>query len=186
MRLSLSRFAVFAVCLSFGGAALADQPKLVLGKYESALKLMDQGQCDKARELLFPGGKVAEGDEVAISDMGDCYLKAGAKATDQAEGQRLREIGAGWTLRAANIGLREAQATAVKIYLNGQVFFQDPYEAIKWYLLWQTNRSQMQLGQVEFDNNLAKQLNAFGPDIWAEGRARFTAWKPLTSKTDAP
>ena len=184
MRLSPLRLAVLALCCGMGSAALAEQPKLVLGRYESALKLMDQSECDKAREMLFPGGKIGQGEEVAISDMGDCYLKSATKASDPAEAQRRREIGAGWILRAANLGVREAQVTAVKLYLNGQVFFTDPYEAVKWYLLWQNNSSQMQLGQVEFDKNMAKQLNAFGPDVWAEARARTAAWKPTVSKLD--
>lgn len=189
LRLSPLRLAVLAVGLSLGSTALAEQPKLVLGRYESALKLMDQGECDKAREMLFPGGRAVKGEEVAISDMGDCYLRSANKASDQAEAQRRRETGAGWILRAANLGVREAQVTAVKLYLNGQVFFTDPYEAVKWYLLWQNNSSQLQLGQVEFDKNMAKQLNAFGPDIWAEARARATAWTPTVSQAidpDAP
>ena len=188
MRLSPSRLAVIAVCFSLGSAALADQPKLVLGRYESALKMMDQGECDKAREMLFPGGKAAPGEEVAISDMGDCYLKSANKAPDAAEGQRRREIGAGWILRAATLNVREAQATAVKLYVDNKVFFTDPYEAVKWYLIWQSNRSQMQLGQVEFDNNLTKQLTAFTPDVWAEGKARADGWKPLVTLKveDAP
>jgi hypothetical protein len=171
------------------GAALAETPKLVLGKYEGALKLMEQGQCDKARETIAPGGKMAAGDEVAISDIGDCYLGAAAKQKDPAEAQRMREIGAGWILHAADLGIREAQATAVKLYLDDKVFFADPYEAAKWYLIWENNRSQMQLGKVEFDANLSKQLNAFNADVWAEAKARAASWKPkptLKPTADGP
>lgn len=189
MRLPLFRSAVFFAAFAFAGTALADPaPKLILGKYESALKLMDQGQCDKAREMLAPGGKLTEGDEVAISDIGDCYLAAAPKQQSPAETQRMRETGAGWVLRAANMGIREAQATMVKLYLNGQIFFPDPYEAGKWYLLWQNNRANMQLGTVEFDPNWAKVLNGYGPDVWNEAKARAATWKPpaITSRTDAP
>ena len=190
LRLSPFRLAAASVVFSLAGAALADQPKIVLGRYESALRQMETGQCDQARQTLFPNGKGAEGEEVAISDIGDCYLRAAGKAQDPAEAQTKREIGAGWILRAANLGVREAQATAVRLYLDGKVFFVDPYEAGKWYLLWQTNRSQMQLGQVEFDVNLQKQLNVLGGDIWAEARARAGRWKPMASQaaagSDAP
>lgn len=186
MRFSLFRSALFFTVLALSGAAFADQPKLVLGKYEAALKLMEQGQCDKARETVAPSGKMAAGDEVAISDIGDCYLHAAAKEKDADAAQRMRETGAGWILHAADIGIREAQATAVKLYLDDKVFFADPYEAVKWYLIWQNNRSQMQLGKVEFDANLSKQLSAYNPDVWAEGKARAAAWKPRATLSGAP
>jgi hypothetical protein len=183
----LSRSTAILALLALSGAALADTPKLVLGKYESALKLMDQGQCDKAKDILAPGGKLGAGDEVAISDIGDCYIAAASKQQSPAEAQRMRETGAGWILRAANMGIREAQATAVKLYLNGQVFFPDPYEAGKWYLLWQNNRANLQLGQVEFDPNWAKVLNGYGPDVWNEAKSRAASWKPpAISRFDAP
>jgi len=164
--------------LVFGSVASAQstQPKLILSKYEQALKLMDQGQCEKAKDLLFPAGRMFQGDEVSISDMGDCYLKAAPKQLDAATQQTWRETGAGWILRAADLNVREAQATAVRLYLDGKVFTVDPYEAGKWYLLWQANRSQMQLGQIEFDSGLTKQLNGYGSDVWAEARARAQHW----------
>lgn len=187
MRFPLLRSAAILAFFALNGAAFADQPKLVLGKYESALKLMDQGKCDQAREMLAPGGKLSEGDEVAISDIGDCYLTAAVKQQNPSEAQRMRETGAGWVLRAANMGIREAQATMVKLNLNGQVFFTDPYEAGKWYLLWQNNRANLQLGSVEFDPNWAKVLNGYGPDVWTEAKSRAAAWRPLvTSKLGAP
>jgi predicted Zn-dependent protease len=174
-----------AIALAGAASAQSTQPKLQLGKYESALKLMDQGQCDKARDMLFPAGKMAPGDEVAISDIGDCYLGAAKKMQDQAEAQKTLELGAGWILRAADIGIREAQATAVRLYLENKVFFPDPYEAGKWYLIWQNNRSQMQLGQVEFDPILSKQLTSYGSDVWAEAKARAAAWRPSTLKSES-
>jgi hypothetical protein len=182
VRFPLFRSVLAFAALSLSGAAFAEQTKLVLGKFETALKLMDQGQCEKAKDMLFPNGKMAEGDEVAISDLGDCYLNSAKKIEDADAAQRAREIGAGWILRAADYGIREAQATAVKLYLDGKVFYLDPYEAGKWYLLWQNNRSQMQLGQVEFNPALSKQLNAYGADVWAEAKARANAWKPVISK----
>ena len=178
----VSRLALVLSALAFAGAAAAQstQPKLFLSKYENALKLMDQGQCEKAKDLLFPSGKMVQGDEVAISDIGDCYLKAAIKMQDADAAQKSRETGAGWVLRAADMGVREAQATAVKLYLDGKVFVIDPYEAGKWYLLWQSNRSQMQLGQIEFDSSLTKQINAYGNDVWTEARARAVSWRPIT------
>ena len=184
MRVSRLAFAVVLPLLALGGAASAQssKPQLVLGKYESALKLMDQGQCEKAKDLLFPGGHMIAGDEVAVSDIGDCYLKAAAHLPDAEAAQKSRETGAGWVLRAADMGVREAQATAVKLYLDGKVFVTDPYEAGKWYLLWQSNRSQLQLGQVEFDRDLARQVNAYGTDVWTEARGRAQHWSPTTLK----
>ena len=177
----VSRLIILASALVFAGAASAQSstPKLLLSKYENALKWMDQGQCQKAKDLLFPTNKMAQGDEIAISDLGDCYLKAASKMPDADEAQKSRETGAGWILRAADLNVREAQATAVKLYLDGKTFVADPYEAGKWYLLWQANRSQMQLGQIEFDRELVKQVNAYGNDVWTESRARAQAWRPL-------
>lgn len=184
MRVSRLAFAVILPALALAGAASAQTPKtqLVLGKYESALKLMDQGQCEKAQNMLFPGGHMVAGDEVAISDIGDCYLKAASHITDADAAQKSRETGAGWVLRAADMGVREAQATAVKLYLDGKVFVVDPYEAGKWYLLWQSNRSQLQLGQVEFDRDLSRQINAYGTDVWTESRNRAQHWTSTTLK----
>ena len=172
MRLSRTVFALAALAVASAASAQSTKPPLRLSKYESALKLMDQGQCEKAKDMLFPTATMVQGDEVAISDIGDCYLKAGTHMSDADAAQKLRETGAGWILRAADLGIREAQATAVKLYLDGKVFNVDPYEAGKWYLLWQANRSQMQLGQIEFDRELAKQINAYGNDVWTESRAR--------------
>lgn len=187
MRLPLLRTSAALVLFALSGSALAEQTKLILGKYENALKLMDQGKCDQARELLAPGGRLAAGEEVAISDIGDCYLAQAGKQQSPAEAQRMRETGAGWVLRAANMGIREAQATMVKLYLNGQIFFPDPYEAGKWYLLWQNNRANLQLGTVEFDPNWAKVLNGYGPGVWNEAKARAADWKPpATSRFDGP
>lgn len=180
MRVSRLFFVLSA--LAFAGAASAEQPKIVLGKFESALKLMDQGQCEKARELLFPGGAMIQGDEVAIADIGDCYLRSAAKLPDPDAAQKARETGAGWIIRAADMGVRDAQATAVKLYLDGKIFVVDPYEAGKWYLLWQANRSQLQLGQVEFDRDVARQVNAYGNDVWVEARTRAQNWRQLTLK----
>jgi len=183
LRLSRLALAVLPALLLAGVAsAQSTKPALVLGKYESALKLMDQGQCEKAKDLLFPSGHMVLGDELAISDIGDCYLKAASKTSDPEAAQKSRETGAGWVLRAADMGVREAQATAVKLYLDGKVFIVDPYEAGKWYLLWQANRSQLQLGQVEFDSSLARQVNAYGSDVWNEARTRAQQWRVTTLK----
>ena len=180
----VSRLALVLSVLAVAGAASAqsNQPKLHLSKYESALKLMDQGQCEKAKDMLFPTARMVQGDEVAISDIGDCYLKAAAHIPDADAAQKSREIGAGWILRAADMGVREAEATAVKLYLDGKVFVTDPYEAGKWYLLWQANRSQLQLGQIEFDPDLARQVNSYGNDVWTEARARAQHWVPTILK----
>jgi len=182
--LRVSRLALALSVLAFAGAASAQstKPPLILGKYESALKLMDQGQCEKAKDLLFPAGRMVQGDEVAISDIGDCYIKAATRMSDPDAAQKSRETGAGWVLRAADMNVREAQATAVKLYLDGKVFIVDPYEAGKWYLLWQANRSQIQLGQMEFDSALSRQINAYGNDVWSEARTRAQHWKPATLK----
>jgi len=180
----LFRSVLAIAALSLSGAAVAEQPKLVLGRFESVLKLMDQGQCEKAREMVFPNSKMADGEEVALADLGDCYLNSAAKIQDPDAAQRARETGAGLILRAADYGIRDAQASAVKLYLDGKVFYTDPYEAGKWYLLWQNNRSQMQLGQVEFNPALAKQLNGYSADVWTEAKARAAAWKQLTSKSE--
>ena len=144
--------------------------------------MMDNGQCEKAKDLLFPAGRMLQGDEVAISDMGDCYIRNAARLPDPEAARKEREIGAGWVLRAADLNVREAQSTAVKLYLDGKAFIVDPYEAGKWYLLWQANRSQMQLGQIEFDSSLSKQINAYGNDVWVEARARAQAWRPMALK----
>ena len=180
MRLSRTVFALVALSIAGTASAQSTKPPLRLSKYESALKLMDQGQCKKAKDLLFPTSTMVQGDEVAISDIGDCYIKAASHLSDADAAQKSRETGAGWILRAADLGVREAQATAVKLYLDGKVFVVDPYEAGKWYLLWQANRRQIQLGQTEFDSGLSRQMNAYGNDVWTEARSRAQSWKSVT------
>jgi hypothetical protein len=183
LRLSLSH-GLFVVAL-FGwasvGPAQAQQqaPKLQLGGYEQTLRLMDQGQCDKAQLKIMPDGLPHNGDEVSMSDLGDCYIRAANKVSDPATAQRMQETGAGWILMAANGGLRRAEEQAVKLYLDGKIFFVDPYEAGKWYTLWQENHSQIQFGRLEFDPDLQKQMDGLiTPDQWQEAKARAAAWKP--------
>lgn len=163
-------------------SAQSTAPKLQLGGYEKALRQMEQGECSKAQENLAPNGRVAAGDEVALADLGSCYLNAAKKLSDPDAAQRSREIGAGWILRAANAGMRPAAEEMVRLYLDGRVFIPDPYEAAKWYTLWAANHSQMQFGQIEFDRELLKQMNQnFTAEIWAEGKARAQKWHPITS-----
>jgi hypothetical protein len=173
--------------LAAGAGAIEPTPKLVLGGYEQSLRLLEQGECEKAQERLAPDGRTAAGYEVALLDIGNCYRQAADKISDPDLAQRTRELGAGWVLFAANAGVRRAQEEAVRLYLDGQIFIADPYEAGKWFLLWSSNRSQMQLGQVEFDADLMKQINAsFTPEHWAEAKARAAKWRPVTSSTTAP
>ena len=185
MRVSRTFLALSVLAVAGAAQAQSTKPPLVLGKYESALKLMDQGQCEKAKDLLFPSGHMVQGDEVAISDIGDCYLKAASHLQDADAAQKSRETGAGWILRAADMGVREAQATAVKLYLDDKVFMTDPYEAGKWYLLWQSNRRSLQLGQTEFDSGLVRQVNAYGNDVWTEARNRAQHWAGTTLRPPA-
>jgi hypothetical protein len=191
LRLFPSRWFPLLILAAMSGAAVAQSgtPKLQLGGYEQALRLMEQGDCASAEEKLLPSGRAAPGDEVAMSDIGNCYIRAAAKINDPDVAQRSRELGAGWILVAANLGVRRAQEEAVRLYLDGRIFMADPYEAGKWYLVWSGNRSQMQLGQIEFDTDLLKQMNSgFTPDQWAEAKARAAKWRPVTlpSRTTAP
>jgi hypothetical protein len=180
------RFSVLLFAAAFAISAEAQTPKLQLGGYEQSLRMMEQGECSKAQDRLLPNGRAQAGDEVIMSDLGDCYLRAAKKITDPEAAQRSREIGAGWILAAANAGVRGAQEVAVRLYLDGQVFFVDPYEAAKWYGLWVANHTQMHYGQVEFDAELLKQINGFGQDILLEAHDRAAKWRPTslpTSKT---
>jgi len=169
-------------CLLFvsliAGAAQAQTPKLMLGGYEQSLRMMEQGECAKAEDKLMPSGHAMAGDEVVMSDLGACYMRAAKKQKDPEQAERLRETGAGWILAAANAGERGAQQEAARLYLDGQVFFEDPYEASKWFALWTANHSQMHFGQIEFDPVLLKQINSFGQDVLAEARERAIAWRP--------
>jgi hypothetical protein len=177
-----------ALALLAGGAG-AQTPKLQLGGYEQSLRLMEQGECARAQEKLMPNGRPAPGDEVAMSDLGSCYLRAAAKKTDAETADRWRETGAGLILIAANTGVRQAQEEMVRLYLDDKLFFRDPYEAAKWYSVWQANRSQMHFGQIEFDAALVKQMNSsFTPDQWAEGKARAERWHQtsLSAQSTAP
>ena len=167
--------------LMMSAGALADQPKLVLSPYEQALRYLETGDCEKGQKQLFPKGVIRVGEDVALTDVGECYITAAKKMTDEEAAQRSRETGAGWILLAANRGLRTAQEVAVRLYLDNKVFMIDPYEAGKWYVVWQQNRSQVQYGTVEFDAGLLKQMNSFTPGQWAEAKARAADWHPLTS-----
>ncbi len=170
-----------------GAYAQSTSTKLQLGGYEQALRLMEQGQCGKAQEKMAPQGRTEPGDEVALSDIGNCYITAAKKIQDPEAAQRSRELGAGWILRAANMGVRRAAEEMVRLYLNDSIFIKDPYEAAKWYFLWSANHSQMQLGQIEFDPDLMKQMNAsFTADQWDEGKARAVKWRPITSAQYVP
>jgi hypothetical protein len=170
----------------FMHGARADTPKLVLSPYEQALRLLEQGDCEKGQKLLVPNGQARPGDDIAFTNIGECYLTT-KKVADDDEAQRFRETGAGWILLAANRGLRTAQEVAVRLYLDGKVFMIDPYEAGKWYMIWQQNRSQVQYGPVEFDANLLRQMNTtFTPAHWAEAKSRAADWHPTTATSPRP
>jgi len=173
-----SRLVLVLLLASLAGAASAQSNKLQLGGYEQTLKLMEQGKCNEARDKLMPNGRPRTGEEMEINDLGNCYIRAAKKISDPEDAERSRETGVGWILFAANAGQREAAQDLVRLYLNGPVFFRDPYEAGKWYLLWEANHSQIRLGQIEFDRDLQKQVNALSPEEWAEARARLAKWKP--------
>ena len=66
----LGALALLAVPLALW--AQATTPKLQLAGYEQALRLMEQGQCNRAKEMLLPGGRAQPGDEVALADIGGC------------------------------------------------------------------------------------------------------------------
>jgi hypothetical protein len=172
-------FSSFALAACAFGAA-AQSTKLQLSGYEQSLRLMEQGECVRAQDKLFPNGRPHPGDEIAVSDLGSCYLRAANKMSDNDGAERFREIGAGWILMAANAGERKAEQEAVRLYLDGKVFIPDPYEAGKWYTIWTLNRSQIQFGQIEFDADLTKLMNGFSADQWAEARARSARWRPVT------
>jgi hypothetical protein len=174
-------FALAAALANWAATAVAQTPKLQLGGYETSLRLMEQGECGRAEDRLLPNGRAHEGDELIVADLGSCYLRAAAKMNDPEAADRSREIGAGWILTAANAGVRRAQEEAVRLYLDGKVFFFDPYEAGKWYTLWSNNHTQMQFGQIEFDADLLKLMNSsFSASQWTEARARAIKWRPVT------
>ena len=178
-----SRLSVLLLATVFAAAAQAQTPKLQLGGYEQSLRMMEQGECAKAQNRLLPNGHAMAGDEVIMSDLGECYLRAAKKQPDPELAQRSREMGAGWILSAANAGVRSAQEVLVRLYLDGQVFFADPYEAAKWYGLWVANHTQMHYGQIDFDADLLKQINSFGQDILLEAHDRAAKWRPTNLPT---
>jgi hypothetical protein len=164
------------------GAASAETPKIILAPYEQALRYFDQGECEKGQKIVMPTGNPKAGEEMVMTDAGQCFLRAAKKAKTEAEAQQFREIGAGWIILAATRGLRNAQEEAVKLYLDGSVFYYDPYEAGKWYLVWMRNRSQIQFGQVEFDPDILKRMNnSFTAEQWAEAKARAEKFVPVIS-----
>ncbi len=187
MRLSWFFVLVILLLGAEGAHAQSNSTKLQLGGYEQSLRLMEQGQCGQAQEKMAPNGVTEPGAEVALSDIGNCYINAAKKIQDPEAAQRSREVGAGWILRAANMGVRRAAEEMVRLYLNGSVFMVDPYEAAKWYALWSANHSQMQLGQIEFDPDLMKQMtSSFTAEQWDEGKARAAKWRPIISAQGVP
>lgn len=149
--------------------------------YERALGFMQKGDCEKAEQILGPISKDEPGNEVAQVDMGFCYLQKASMIPDPAESRRLREIGTTWILLAANAGQRRAQQELATQYLEGGSLAVDHQEAGKWFLLWKSNHSNLQVAPSEFDEKLEKKLKGILTEAeWDGARQRADKWQPAT------
>ena len=149
--------------------------------YETALGFMQKGDCDRAEQILGPILKDEPGNEVAQVDMGYCYLQKASNLADPAETRRLREIGTNWILLAANAGQRRAQQELATQYLEGGSLAVDHQEAGKWFLLWKSNHSNLQVAPSEFDEKLEKKLQGLLTEAeWDGARKRADKWQPTS------
>ena len=151
----------------------------VTDPYEGAMRLMSQGNYTDALKVLKAIANQVPDSEVALLQIGHCYIKMAKSATTAEAAQRNIDIGTGWILEAATVGLRDAQEELVQLYLDGKFFFSDPAEAGKWYLIWKDNRSDVAFGIGEFNRTLEKRLKlALNEDDWREARDRVKEWEP--------
>jgi hypothetical protein len=167
---------------SSAGKEDKDKPKdeVPLNAYETALKFVQKGDCARAREILDQIILQGPGSEVALLDIGYCYLQKASRPAGAEEARQIRETGVGWVLRAGNAGLRRAEEELVRQYLEGDVFLPDPTEAAKWYLLWKANRNSFQITPPEFDEKLEQKLqSSLSQADWTVARQRAIAWRPV-------
>ena len=157
-----------------------EEPDAPLTNYERALKLIQKKLCERAQEVLDPMIKQGVGSEVALLDIGTCYMQEALDTSNADEARRLRETGVGWVLRAGNAGLRRAEEELVRQYIDGEVFLTNPVEAGKWYLLWKANRSGYAITPPEFDEKLEQKLQSMLTTAdWVSARDRALAWRPV-------
>jgi hypothetical protein len=165
----------------------ADRSHQNLNAYETALKLEDAGQFAEALPIFRAIAAQGVGNEIAQLETGHCYIGLARTKSDPTEARLLTETGVGWILIAGEAGLRAAQAELVGLYLDGKVFIADPVEAGKWYLLWKSNRTGLQIGQIEFDPQLGSRLRATLTSAdWDAARERTTDWIPTEETADGP
>jgi hypothetical protein len=161
--------------------------KVVLNPYETALRFKQQGNYQKAIEMLEPLAKYGHGYEVAQFNLGECYLAVAATKADPQEAQKSRQSGASWIIKAADAGLAQAQQELVNLALQGDKFKVEPAEAGKWYLLWKRNPTRTQLGVTEIDPVLLRKINTMLTDAdWAEANARADAWHVMVEPGEGP
>ncbi|MGB8843419.1 MAG: hypothetical protein WCC64_20380 [Aliidongia sp.] len=159
-------------------APTASTKKVPLNPYEQALQFKQQGNYQKAIDLLEPLAKYGHTYEVAQYNLGQCYIAVSESKPDPAEAQQARVTGVSWIIKAANAGLAPAQQELVRLTLQGGKFKVEPAEAGKWYLLWKRNPTRTQLGVVELDPALQRSLNTTLTDAdWAEANRRADSWQ---------
>lgn len=154
--------------------------KMSLSAYETALQYLQKSECRRGQEILEPMIKQGPGNEVALLDIGYCYIQQASQSSDPAEALRLRRIGVNWIQRAANAGQRRAQEELIRQYLEGGVLNPDPKEAGKWFLIWKSNRGSFQADPSESDEQLEKKLRSILTEAdWDAARERSTSWHPV-------
>jgi hypothetical protein len=161
--------------------------KVPLNSYESALRFKQLGNYPKAMELLEPLAKAGHGYEVAQYNLGECYLAVADTKPDPEEAKKSRLSGVGWIIRAAQAGLAPAQQELVRLSLLGGKFKVEPAEAGKWYLVWKRNPTRTQLGVVDLDPSVLRQLNTtLTTADWTEANARADAWHIVIEPGEGP
>ena len=156
------------------------QKAVPLSTYETALKYLQKNDCERGQEILQPMIKEGAGNEVALLDIGYCYVQKASQTSDPAAAASLRKIGVDWILRAANAGQRRGQQELARQYLEGGVFAPDPKEAGKWFLIWKSNRGAFQVDPTASDQDLERKLQStLTAADWEVARARAEAWHPV-------
>lgn len=150
-----------------------------------AIELRLSGKCEQAVPILRH--VVNRGGDTQISqfNLGMCLIDLADAEHDAQRSAPMRIEAAQWILSSANAGFPQAQAEAVKVYLDGTGVATDPVEAKKWELLYKRNVNRTLFGLPGLPDDLTQRLDvAMKGQNRAEARTRADNWTKTASSWD--
>jgi hypothetical protein len=145
----------------------------------TAEDLRMKGRCDRAIPIFRRLANNGAGFEIAQYNLGLCLFDISKAEPDAAHAASLKQEAAANIIAAADRGLPKAQASLVRLYLDGNGVERDPVQAGMWALIYHGNGARMALGLPNIPAALQAQLDSLlNEQAWQQAQARADAWTP--------